>query len=101
MRQNGMPPESPPFAPPLDANDIARHLRINAASSSEDVISQLRGMNLGDSFWMFSFKVYALEKGFRQHTVSMTHPSPPPLPGGPLREELFPQVDPLPLWACR
>lgn len=39
------------------ANDIARHLSVAGASSSEDVIASLRSMNLGDNFWMHSFKV--------------------------------------------
>ncbi|GAX85053.1 hypothetical protein CEUSTIGMA_g12473.t1 [Chlamydomonas eustigma] len=48
----------------LYANDIARHLSIKGATSSEDVIYQLRGMNLGDDFWMYSFKVAPCAKSF-------------------------------------
>jgi hypothetical protein len=40
-------------------NDIARSLSFSRASSSEDVIASLRSMNLGDDFWMYSFKVRA------------------------------------------
>ena len=39
------------------ANDICRTLAIVGAATSEDVIVHLRGMNLGDDFWMYSFKV--------------------------------------------
>lgn len=38
------------------AGDIARQLSVSGASS-EDVIASLRSMNLGDNFWMYSFKV--------------------------------------------
>ena len=42
----------------LYANDICRTLSIIGAATSEDVIAHLRGLNLGDDFWMFSFKVF-------------------------------------------
>jgi hypothetical protein len=37
-------------------NDVCRQLSVAGASSS-DVIASLRSMNLGDDFWMYSFKV--------------------------------------------
>ncbi len=42
------------------AQDVTQQLVVTAASSSEDVISQLRGMNLGDDWWMYQFKVSAV-----------------------------------------
>ena len=56
----------PPFGLPggmanpledLYANDICRTLSIIGAATSEDVIQHLRSLNLGDDFWMYSFKV--------------------------------------------
>ena len=41
------------------ANDICRTLSLIDFDTSEDVIAHLKGLSLGDDFWMYSFKVRA------------------------------------------
>lgn len=57
----GGPPGMSPGGSAEDAHthDVARQLSFSGAASSEDVIASLRSMNLGDNFWMYSFKVPA------------------------------------------
>ena len=39
------------------SNDICRTLSLIGFATSEDVIAHLKGLRLGDDFWMYSFKV--------------------------------------------
>ena len=46
-------------------NDLARRLSESGAlisSSESGLISSLRSLNLGDDFWMYSFKVLRAQK---------------------------------------
>ena len=44
------------------ANDICRTLSLIDLATSEDVIAHLKGLCLGDDFWMYSFKVVPCAK---------------------------------------
>mmetsp|Transcript_9845 Transcript_9845/g.21009 ORF Transcript_9845/g.21009 Transcript_9845/m.21009 type:complete len:470 (-) Transcript_9845:2382-3791(-) len=46
------------------AGDIARKLSVSGASSEGEVISKLRSLDLGDDFWMYSFKVVPCAKSY-------------------------------------